>query len=42
MEDGISQATTIQDMENLMVKYTANPDGTVTKTGMLFDWPEKV
>ena len=39
MEDAISQVTTIEAMENLMLKYTGNPDGTVTTTGMLFDWP---
>lgn len=39
MEDAISQVTTIEAMENLMLKYTSNPDGTVTTTGMLFDWP---
>ena len=41
MEDAISQVTTVQELENLMVKYTSNPDGTVTKTGILFDWPEE-
>ena len=41
MEDAISQVTTVQELENLMVKYTSNSDGTVTKTGILFDWPEE-
>ena len=41
MEDAISQVTTIQELENLMVKYTSNSDGTVTKTGILFDWPKE-
>lgn len=41
MEDAITQATTIQDLENLMVKHTGNPDGTTTKTGILYDWPIK-
>ena len=40
MEDAISQATTIQDLENLMLRYTTNSDGTITKEGILFDWPE--
>lgn len=40
MEDAISQATTIQDLENLMLRYTTNLDGTITKEGILFDWPE--
>jgi len=39
MEDAISQVTTVQELENLMVKYTSNSDDTVTKTGILFDWP---
>jgi len=40
MEDAISQATTVQDLENLMLRYTTNLDGTITKEGILFDWPE--
>ena len=40
MEDAISQATTVQDLENLMLRYTTNSDGTITKEGILFDWPE--
>ena len=40
MEDAISQATTVQDLENLMLRYTTNSDGTITKKGILFDWPK--
>ena len=39
MKDAISQATTVQDLENLMLRYTTNLDGTITKEGILFDWP---
>ena len=40
MEDAISQATIVQDLENLMIRYTTNSEGTITKEGILFDWPK--
>jgi len=41
MEDAISQAADIDAMAALFVTYTSNPDGSVAKTGMLYDWPEQ-
>jgi len=40
MEDQISQAADIDAIAALFLQYTSNPDGTTTKTGVLFDWPE--
>ena len=40
MEDAISQAATVQDLENLMLRHITNSDDTITKEGILFDWPE--
>ena len=40
MEDAISQAATTDAVAALFVTYTGNPDGSVTKSGMLYDWPE--
>lgn len=40
MEDQITQAATTDAIAALFVTYTSNPDGTTTKTGVLFDWPE--
>jgi len=40
MEDQITQAATTDAIAALFVTYTSNPDGSVTKTGVLFDWPE--
>jgi len=40
MEDAISQAADIDAIDALFLRYTSNPDGSVTKSGMLYDWPE--
>lgn len=40
MEGQITQAATTDAIAALFVTYTSNPDGTTTKTGVLFDWPE--
>jgi len=40
MEDQITQAATTDDIAALFLQYTSNSDGSVTKTGVLFDWPE--
>jgi hypothetical protein len=40
MEDAISQAATTDAIAALFVRYTGNSDGSVSKTGMLYDWPE--
>jgi hypothetical protein len=40
MEDQITQAATTDAIAALFVTYTVNDDGTTTKTGVLFDWPE--
>ena len=40
MEDQITQAATTNAIAALFLQYTSNPDGTTTKTGVLFDWPE--
>jgi hypothetical protein len=40
MEDQITQAATTDAIAALFVTYTVNADGTTTKTGVLFDWPE--
>ena len=40
MEDQITQAATTDAIAALFVTYTSNLDGTTTKTGVLFDWPE--
>lgn len=40
MEDQITQAATTDAIAALFVTYTVNLDGTTTKTGVLFDWPE--
>lgn len=42
MEDQITQAATTDAIAALFLQYTRNPDGTTTKTGVLFDWPELV
>lgn len=39
MEDQIAQAATTDAIAALFVTYTINPDGTTTKTGVLYDWP---
>jgi hypothetical protein len=40
MEDQITQAATTDAIAALFLQYTVNADGTTTKTGVLFDWPE--
>jgi len=40
MEDAISQAATTDAVAALFVTHTGNPDGSVTKSGMLYEWPE--
>ena len=40
MRLAITNAPTFEDFEALFLKYTSNEDGTQTKTGVLFDWPE--
>ena len=41
MEDAISQAADTDAVAALFVTHTSNPDGSVTKSGMLYDWPEQ-
>jgi hypothetical protein len=40
MEDQITQAATTDAIAALFLTYTVEDDGTTTKTGVLFDWPE--
>ena len=40
MEDQITQAATTDAISALFLRYTSNDDGSVSKTGMLYDWPE--
>ena len=40
MKAAIDGATTTEEMVALFVKYTTNEDGSVTKSGILYDWPE--
>jgi hypothetical protein len=40
MKAAIDGATTTEEMVALFVKYTQNEDGSVTKSGILYDWPE--
>ena len=40
MEDAISQAATTDAIAALFLLYTRNDDGSVSKTGTLYDWPE--
>jgi len=40
MEDAITTAADTDAIAALFVSYTINEDGTTTKTGVLFDWPE--
>jgi len=42
MEDAISQAATTDAVAALFVRYTGNSDGSGSKSGVLFDWPELV
>ena len=41
MEDAISQAADTDAVAALFVTYTGNDDGSTTKSGMLYDWPEQ-
>ena len=40
MEDQITQAATTDAIAALFLRYTSNDDGSVSKTGTLYDWPE--
>ena len=40
MKAAIDGATTIEEIVALFVKYTKNEDGSQTKSGILYDWPE--
>ena len=40
MEDQITQAATTDAIAALFLTYTVADDGTTTKSGVLFDWPE--
>jgi len=40
MKAAIDGATTTEEMVALFVKYTQNEDRSVTKSGILYDWPE--
>jgi len=40
MKAAIDGATTTEEMVALFVKYTNNEDGSQTKSGILYDWPE--
>ena len=40
METAIDNAANIDAVAALFVKYTTNEDGSVTKSGILYDWPE--
>lgn len=39
MEAAIKNAINLEAVKSLHVTHTTNDDGTVTKTGILFDWP---
>jgi len=40
MENEIAACTSVGAVEKLFLEYTSNADGTTTKTGILYDWPE--
>ena len=40
MEEAIDAATTTEEMAVLFVESNRNEDGSVTKSGILYDWPE--
>ena len=40
MKAAIDGATTTEEMVALFVTYTTNEDGSQTKSGILYDWPE--
>lgn len=42
MEDQITQAVDIDAVAALFLTYTIEDDGSITKSGILYDWPELV
>ena len=40
MKAAIDTAATIEEMAALLIKHTTNEDGSQTKSGILYDWPE--
>ena len=42
MEDQITQAATTEAIAALFLTYTLEDDGSTTKSGILYDWPELV
>jgi len=40
MKAAIDAALTTEEMVALFIKYTTNEDGSQTKSGILYDWPE--
>ena len=40
MKDQITQATSIDEIAALFLTYTENTDGTISKSGILYDWSE--
>ena len=40
METAIDNAADTDAVAALFVTYTTNEDGSVTKSGILYDWPE--
>jgi hypothetical protein len=40
MEDQITQAATTDAVAALFLTYTLEDDGSTTKSGILYDWPE--
>ena len=40
MKDQITQATSIDEIAALFLTYTENTDGTISKSGILYDWPK--
>jgi hypothetical protein len=42
METAISNAANTDAIAALFLKYTTEDDGSITKSGILYDWPELV
>jgi hypothetical protein len=40
METAIDNAADTDAFAALFVSYTTNEDGSITKSGILYDWPE--
>ena len=40
METAIDNAADTDAIAALFVTYTTNADGSITKSGILYDWPE--